>query len=127
MNERDYILATTIARLRAADEILRHVVPANAGTVMGIPAEQAQAEWRHLLGCVDAWVARLEWALEVDRRGVAADDDEPLRREWPALLHSAAPDATPDGGDDRVRDHHHQVAEDHDDHRDQDDRPGRHH
>lgn len=78
MKERDYIVATELARLRAAVGVLRTVVPGNVAEVVGISDEQAEAEFTQIMRRLDVWVARLE--RKVSPR---APDKEPQRREWP--------------------------------------------
>lgn len=78
MKERDYVMASDLATLRAAKAVLQYVVPQNVSEALRVSPDQADAEFRHIMRCLDCWVARLELAV-----GAISEQNEPDRRVWP--------------------------------------------
>jgi hypothetical protein len=71
MSEADYILVSTLTRVRAAREAIGHVSPANDATKAAIPADELKTVHR----IVAAWMNRLEQQAEA-ARDAAGDDPE---------------------------------------------------
>lgn len=95
MKERDYIIVSSLTRLRDAYSILRDVVPRNAAGPMKIAQDRADDEYQHIMECLGVWVARLERAVDP-----TAPDKEPWLRDWPGdKLGTSFPPAA--GGKDR--------------------------
>jgi hypothetical protein len=76
MKERDYIIASDLARVRSAKNVLRDVTPDCLERDLPIPA----AEYRFIMRGLTAWEHRLHRLMS---RGEV--DKEPWLREWPTM------------------------------------------
>jgi hypothetical protein len=76
VKESHYITATNIAKVRSAKSILHDLSTADKSPI-------PEAEWRHVMKCLQAWESRLERKVS---RETARENSEPWLLKFPVDL-----------------------------------------